>query len=805
MKIIYITLFFIISVYPQKDTVSFLDHSTRNYDQKHIKLNLSFDFYKAIVFGEAEFTFSPLNSDFNKLILHSKTTEVSSVNFNNNKLEFYQDANHLYINFDNQLSKGEDYKVIIEYASMPSRGMYFFTPTENIPEIPYQIWTQGQDNFNRHWYPAYDLPDDKLTSELIIKVPNNMKAFSNGVLLNELYNNDGTKTFHWFMETPYSNYLTTLIVGEFEQVVEKVRGTDLEYNVPAEWKDKTDNFFGRTPQMLNFFSDFVIPYPYKRYAQTTVQDFEWGGMENVTSTTLNKRVLYDNRAVPNYSADGLVAHELAHQWFGDILTCHTWDHIWLNEGFATYFTDLWFENEFGVDEFRYMRINQNENYMSGVTPESLEKIKKSDDEVTPVELSGGKAYSRGAAILNMLRFELGDEDFQKGIKEYVIKYYDKTVVSENLREMLEDISGKNLEIFFNQWVYGSGFPEFEVSYEYVSSKNEVHLKVIQNQNIYETVGIFNLQVPIEIISGREKINKNLHITKKEETFIIKVTSKPEAVYFNKYFTILAKTNFKKSFDELVYQANYDDDVTGRILAVRALKDFGKDAVNILHRILVRDNFYGVKLAVVNVLKEIGSDEVWNSLMIATEDFDARVREEAVKALSIFNEAKVGAYLISKLNKENNFYVQGAAAFSIGKIKMRGAFEILKSALSWDSHRNIIRRGVFDGFKELGDPECLPLIKEYIQYKYSTGGMHLQDIQGLDAAFSFAKTNRNEVIEVISSALDNPYFRTRIHAAKLLAELNAKEILPKLKNIYENDRRIVVREQLIKSINSLESN
>lgn len=805
MKLFLIIILFSISIFPQKDTISFLDHTTRNYDQKNIKLNLSFDFEQAKVFGEADFTFAPLENNFNKLILHSKTTNVSSVKLNGNELDFYQDKNHLYINFEKSLEKGKDATVNIKYISLPSRGMYFFSPTSEIPEIPFQVWTQGQDNFNRHWYPAYDLPDDKLTSELIIKVPSGMKAFSNGNLIEEKNNNDGTSTFHWKMETPYSSYLTTVIAGEFEQVVENLRGTRLEYNIPTEWKDKTDYFFGRTPQMLNFFNNYLIPYPYDRYAQTTVHDFEWGGMENVTSTTLNKRVLHDNRAVPNYSADALVAHELAHQWFGDILTCNSWEHLWLNEGFATYFTDLWHENEFGLDEFRFRRIEQNENYMNGVTPASLEKIKKSVDGVTPAELDGGKAYSRGAAILNMLRFELGDENFQKGIQEYIIKYYDQTVVSEDLREMLEKVSGKNLETFFNQWVYGAGFPEFEVSYEFISSKKELHLKVIQNQNIYETVGIFDVHVPVEIIYGGEKINENLHITKKEETFIIKANKKPEAVYFNKYFTILAKTKFEKSFDELVYQANYDDDVTGRIIAVRGLKNFGEKSIPVLHRILVRDRFYAVKIEAIKVLKEIGTDEVWNSLKYASEDFDARVREEAVKSLSIFDEDKIGAYLISKLNTETNFYVQGAAAYSIGKIKMRNALDILKTALAWDSHRNIIRRGVFDGFKELGDPECLPLIKEYIQYKYSTGGMHLQDIQGLDAALTFAETHRNEVIEVISSALENPYFRTRIHAGKLLAEINAKDKLPKLKEIYENERREVVRQQLMKAIETLEKN
>ncbi|RPI71553.1 MAG: HEAT repeat domain-containing protein, partial [Ignavibacteriales bacterium] len=158
--------------------------------------------------------------------------------------------------------------------------------------------------------------------------------------------------------------------------------------------------------------------------------------------------------------------------------------------------------------------------------------------------------------------------------------------------------------------------------------------------------------------------------------------------------------------------------------------------------------------------------------------------------------------LDKLKNDDNYYVKGAALYSIGSVKYPDAKKILTENLKLDSHRNIIRRGIFDGLKELGDPSILPLVEEYTKYKYSYGGMHLLDISALDCAKTFSDTHYNEVVEVISSALDNPYFRTRIHAAKLLAELGAKEKLDKIIDVYNNERRIVVRGPLKESIDKL---
>ncbi|RPI70769.1 MAG: hypothetical protein EHM47_11540, partial [Ignavibacteriales bacterium] len=718
MKNIITVILFILSainINSQSDTVSLLNSETRNYDQIHIKLNLSFDFDKEKVNGNCEFYFSPLVNDFNELVLHSKTMNVNSVSIDGRDLNFRQDEQHLFITMDKSYSEYDSLTVSINYTAHPARGLYFFKPTVEIPEIPYQIWTQGQGENNRYWYPAYDLPDDKLTSEIAVTVPSGFICVSNGFLENMEENGD-SKTFYWRTDKPYSNYLTSVIVGEYITVNEKVMGTLLEYNIPAEWVEHKEIFYGRTPQMLNFFSDYISPYPYERYAQTTVQDFEWGGMENITATTLNRRIMHDRNASPNYSPDALISHELVHQWFGDYLTCKTWDHIWLNEGFATYFTDVWYEDEMNEDEFRYQRyLSIKEYFTEQLKAEPLDTIKLRP--LTPVEMKGSKAYDRGSAVLNILRFILGDEEFEKAIKFYVNKHKNGNVASEDLRTAFEESSGIDLKTFFQQWVYGAGFPEFAVDYSYDETTEKLTLSVKQVQELYPAVNIFEIPVLVEITAG-EKILQKIQITGKENIFHFNVNKKPDLVRFNKYNWILCKVDFKKSFEELIYQLHYDDDVIGRIRAAIDLSEFNEKSVEELYRALKRETYYGVKLQIVESLKKIGGDETLQPLLFASDDNDARVREEAIKALSIFSYEKVISLLLDKLKNDDNYYVKGAALYSIGAVKHPDAKKILTENLKLDSHRNIIRRGIFDGFKELGDPSILPLVEEYTKYKYS---------------------------------------------------------------------------------------
>jgi len=807
IHILLITTYSII-IKAQSENASVLNPKTRDYDQKNVKLFLSFNSDSSEVTGKEEFTFSPLKNNFDTLILDAKTIKVFSAKHGKANLRFWQTKENTYIKLDSNYNAGDSLTVEIYYSAFSTDGLYFFKPSKEFPTMRYNIWSQGEDMDNRYWYLAYDLPDDKLTSEIITTVPDSLTVISNGKLIFVNENEDShTKTFDWKCDYPHSNYLTSIIIGDYITLKDYVRGVELDYNVPREWADKTDLFYGRTPQMIEFYSDYIAPYPYNRYAQTTVQDFEFGGMENITATTLNMRLLESESAIPNYKPDDLTAHELAHQWFGDLLTCKSFDHIWLNESFATYFTDLYYLHQFGKDEFKFLRYSENELYLTEeIKEQPLDSIHAYQNNFIPVELgeAANKCYERGAAVLNMLRYELGDKAFKKGIQNYVEKYSYKDVTTEDFKKTMEESTGKDLSRFFNEWVYGAGYPEFNVSYRYDEQKKKVFLTVEQVQKTLPAAGLFDLHVPIEVTAGKYKLNENIHISKKDETFEVDCPEKPDMVLFNKNIPDLCTVNFLKSFDELSYQVQYDDDIIGRMDAADSLAIFGDSAIHLLRRVLMRDDFYAVRLHAVQSLEKIGGDSAFSSIMLAANDSDPRVQEEAIKALSKYPQKNVEIFLKEKLFNSENDYVRGAAAYALGAGKMPEAFDILKKALTFDSHRNIIRRYAFDGLKILNDPRAIQLAEKYVDYKYSIGGMHLLDVAALDCAKSFLRKYRHEVINVYNKALQNYYWRTRIYASKLLVEANAKESLELLKKITAGEMRDIAKPQLEDAVKKLEN-
>ena len=781
-----------------------LNHITRNYDQQHLKLELRVDFDKEKIAGTATLRVATLEDDFRELILHSRSSKVFVVLVDGKQCKFELENGLLTIRLNRAYQAGEILRAEIRYSAEPATGLYFFRPTQAHPEIPYQVWSQGQDEDNRHWIPYYDLPDDKLSSEMIVTIPENMRAFSNGDLL-EVRADAGKHeaTFHWKTDFEHSGYLITLVAGEYVTFSDSTAGVPLNYNVPADLADTDPNYpFGRTPAMVNFFSDYICPYPYSHYDQNAVQDFRWGGMENTTATTLNRRIFHDERAVPNYSADDLIAHELAHQWFGDLLTCRTWDHIWLNEGLTTYFTDLFFEHHYGADEFRMRRVTQNREYIASLDKQPIDTIQPRYDENVPVELFGGKAYDRGAAIAHMLRYELGDSLFQAGIRRYVDRYRYQNVESEDFRKVMEEVSGKDLRQFFKQWVYGAGYPKFNVWWEWDDTLKAVQLYIDQVQDTLPAMDVFQLSVPVEIQSGTEILQVQPQLHHRKHRFTYKMNKAPDLVRFDKHHWILKEVSFKKSFGELFYQVIYDQDVTGREWAAGQLASAGNEAVPVLARAYRQEKFYWVRQRIVQSLAEIATPAALETIRRAAADPDARVREEAMKALGNFAAKDVQELLTDRLHNDGNDYVRGAAAASLGKVKADHAFDIIKEMLKVDSHRNIIRRGVFQGMAQLRDPRALTYIRQYSQYRYSYGGMHLVDQEALKCAMVLAEDHRAEVVEAIMEIVKNPYFRTRNKAAQMLAELKAREALPLLHEILAGERREFVRSVLEKAVEQL---
>lgn len=803
VRIIFSFLLFANLCNAQSDTVSFLNEQTRNYDQTHLKLFLNFDFETETVFGKLEYTFVPLQSNFQKLMLHSKSTVVNKVIHKNQQLEFSTDQNHLYINFVKGLSQSDTTLVTIEYQSQPKQGLYFFKPTKEIPEIPYQIWTQGQDNFNRNWIPCYDLPDDKITAEVIATVQSNFVVISNGKLINKKNENDET-IFHWLMNKPFSPYLLSVVVGEFETLTEKTEHAVLEYNIPKEWTTNYKYFFGKTANMMNFFSKSLFPYPYGRYAQTTVQDFEWGGMENVTTTTLNRRILHDEKAVPNYSAEPLIAHEMAHQWFGDLITCKTWDHIWLNEGITTFYELLWWEDEYGSDEFDYAMMLTQDSYFSAINGVfDSSKLGK----FIPIEMLDGKAYDKGASILNLLRFELGKENFDKAMKNYLSEFQNKNVVTEDLRKSFETFLKIDLRKFFSQWVYGAGFPKLKVSGKV--DKNIFRLEVEQTQIGENIDQVFKLKMPLKIVFNDSSQDQILEINQKKQIFEIPVSSVVNYFYLNSRGVVPCEIDFVNEADFSLTKEVYQSisDVSNRIKFIKRFNRISEQTdqqkfLLFLKTISATEKFWGARFEIVQTIannKSVATKEILSHLK---NDNDARVREAAIRALGNFPDENLFKEFQQLFESENNYYIRAAAIEAIGKMNLSNSYDYLIAVLPTNSHRNIIRRGIFEGLKAIYNIESLNYASEYLKYKYSYGDMHLLDITILDFVKTFYDKEPQQVLSIIAGALENPYFRTRIKAAELLAELDGKQFLTQLEAVYKKDRRNVVRNQLNVAIRKL---
>ena len=333
---------------------------------RHIRLDLAIDLSRKSLDGRCSITLAPYGDQATSVELDCVDLTIAGVAGQaRGKLPYEILKEKLRIRFPSPIKEGEEEILLIDYCvTEPVKGLYFVEPDEAYPGKPVQVWSQNEDEDARYWFPCFDAPHEKSTTEMVVTVPQGFVALSNGKLLGvEDHPQDHRRTYHWLQEVPHTTYLVSLVVGQFSEVEKTVDGLPVIHYVPHGREEDGERSFGKTPDMIRFFSEKIgVPYPYAKYAQVTVSDFIFGGMENTSMTTLTDLTLHDTRAHLDFSSDGLVAHELAHQWFGNLLTCRHWSDAWLNEGFATYFDALFKEHDRGENEFRYEMHRMAEEY-----------------------------------------------------------------------------------------------------------------------------------------------------------------------------------------------------------------------------------------------------------------------------------------------------------------------------------------------------------------------------------------------------------------------------------------------------------
>ncbi len=731
---------------------------SRDFDQKHIALDLRFDWEKEITIGREEFTFSPLRSDFKQLVLDAGLMIFSSVKLKGgDDLEFSYEAEKakLYINFETAYDVGDEVTVIIEYQTTGKTvenslgfggggGLKFVKPKNPTPTNPRQIWTQGESEYSKYWFPSYDYPNDFRTSEIKATVEKPMQVISNGKLVETKDNGDGTRTFHWKMETPFTNYLTSIVVGEFAEIRGEYKGIPVSTYVYEPWLEQGKVTAKRLPAMVKFFSEKLnLTYPYVKYAQTTGNTFS-GGMENITATTQTDTLIIDAREELDQNPDGLQAHELAHQWFGDYVTCRDWSEIWLNESFATYMEGLWQLEEKGKDYFLFNDLRANQNQYYGAWNNGNRRPIVTKYYANPDAVFDTYAYPRGGAVLHMLRKQLGDKNFFRALNHYLRSNANQPVSTEDLRIAIEESTGQSVDAFFDQWLYRMGHPVFEVSKNYDEDSGELTLDVKQVQtrdltSDYPQTKYFQMPVDIEIVTSKGAKIETVFIEPKESnSFIFKnIPSEPLLVDFDNEGTLIKEITFKKPIDELLYQAKNDEDIIGRNWAMQELTEIAKPVrglstdkekvLDFFQNAATTDPSWQLRRAALDNLEEIEFNQTKERpddavkidgktiamLKLATTDKHSQVRGKAIFLLKEVSEPNSANIYKSALN-DQSYYVLDQAAQALANTKDKSAYALLSKLAVTDSWKDNIRIIGLNALSILQDKRAADL-----GFKYAT--------------------------------------------------------------------------------------
>lgn len=727
--------------------------------------------------------------DFERIDPHATTLVLNAVGFELEGVRFVGDpapaeAKYTYDGDELCLSIPEDMQtgsVEIDYRATPRRGLYFLAPDKDVPERPHQVWSQCQDEDARHWFPCHDAPNMKLTSELVVSVPAGWVALSNGSCIEQETGVEDGKfsVFHFKLERPHPSYLVTLAAGRFSILEDhpaqlpSARRIPIRYYVPEGRETEAWRSLSDTPQMVELFSQLTgLEYPFDSYAQVVVHDFIFGGMENTTATTLYEHVLLDERAAIDVDTRSLVAHELAHQWFGDTLTCRDWHEAWLNEGFATYFEHLERESRLGRDDYDWSVLRAFDGYLAEFN-ESYDRPIVCRDYMAPIDLFDRHLYEKGSLVLHMLRRKLGDEIFWSAIREYVKQHADGIVETVQLHRTCETISGQSLDRFFEDWIYRSGHPELTVSASYESGRLIVTLKQEPRGSRSEP-----FCVPFEI--GLQTADGNWTNLRREstqlvESMVIALPQRPLAVAFDPELRITAPVKLEFGFDWMKGVLTSNISLRSRLLAASSLGTrHDVPSLTLLSQILMDPaQPYMLRIECARALAKTRAPETVPHLVAAIDADRAEVRRAVAIALGNFRCPEVAAPLLQLATQDRSYLVVAEAYRALGRSRQLGEKARLIAALDQPSWADVVRAAVVDGLAELRDSELVPIIFEQTRYGTPSRGRRA-------AALALGRLGKDRDTRVkLESLLDDADPHLRSDVVDALLELGQPEAQGKL--------------------------
>ena len=664
----------------------------KNLNVKHIILDIAVDLEKKTFVGSSNLTLEVITDGLEHIKIDAVDMNIETVQINKKEMQFNYDGQLIYIILPKRLRVGEKLDLVVNYNVIrPKIGLNFTGPTEHYPEKPWQVWSQGESEGSRYWFPCLDQPKQITSVEVRARFPENFTAISNGRLietknitlkdpiLHRLLEITGSsehkyKLTHWRQDLPHPTYLTALVIGEFEEIKDKLGGLEVNYYTSKNKADLLKITSQKTPQMIDFYAKkFGVEFPWDKYSQAWVSDFIWGGMENTSITINTDRALVDKKASIDFIfGEVLIAHELAHQWFGDLVAIDHWSNLWVKEGLVTYCESLWWEHEYGQDEFNYYRLQEQREYLDG---EGYKRPVMTNVYRHVEDLYDRHSYTKAGTIFHMIRAILGDKSFDLFLNYFIQDNRHKNTQAVDILRAIEKASGKNLLPLFDQYLFSKGHPDFKVSYswdeQHKTAKLSIKQQQVEKKDDFEN--LFRLKLPL--VFGYVKSKKvelselEIEVDKPEQDFYIPLSKKPDFVSFDHQNNFLKKVELEFPFQELNNQLLYNPDPIARIYAAENLaKKSTLQILNSLAEAFKQEKFWAVRAEIASNITKIKIDQTVEILAICLQDKDPRVRTEAVKGLAEFR-THANFNLIKKFfeTEKQSYFAQGFALKTLGII------------------------------------------------------------------------------------------------------------------------------------------
>lgn len=716
-------------------------------DVLHTKLEVSFDWDSAYLYGKANLTLKPYFYPTDSLVLDAKGFQIHEVALvdkigKKSPLKYVYDDSFLKINLGKTYTSADTYKVFIDYTAMPNKleesgssaitsekGLYFINNDGADPNKPKQIWTQGETESSSCWFPTIDSPNEKTTQEIYITVDSNYATLSNGELMFQSENEDGTRTDYWKQKLPHAPYLFMMAVGEFAIAKDNWRGKPVHYYVEKKYADVAKEIYPNTVEMLEFFSTKLgYDYPWDKYHQIVVRDYVSGAMENTGAVIFGDFIQGDKRFLIDNAGEDIVAHEMFHHWFGDLVTCESWSNLPLNESFATYGEYLWNEYKYGKDQADYHNNGDLRVYLmqSRVNKETLIRFNYENE----MEMFDSHSYQKGGRVLHMLRNYVGDDAFFAGLKLYLHDNEFQTVEIHNLRLAFEEVTGEDLNWFFNQWFLSAGHPIIEIEKAFDSSKLTVTIKQTQDgPNVPE---IFEIPTKIDIIQANGLIRiENVRITKRTQVVEIPLSNAPLLVNFDTDKVLLGEIeqNYEKSEAVILYNnANHFLDKVEAIKLIKNKKD--SSAFDLIEKAM-SDEFWYIRNSAIQAVKKLAGERPTSTLTmlkkIAATDEKSSNRASAISAISMYFNEEVELSFLEERKSDSSYNVVSSVLDAVHKKDEAKGMELAEQ-LEKEDNASILST-VANIYASNGNPEKQAFFEEALKNTSGFGKYGLMNSYG----------------------------------------------------------------------------